>query len=451
MGDTGQALAVLRGRAEAWLAGHRRSGKPGSDDPARMLQEVELYQVELEMQNVELREARNEIEVGLQRYTELFDFAPVGYLEIETSSLIRQANREAVRLLGVDSGRLCGRLLMGLVDPDHQATVIRFLVDVQKPVAGTPNRTCEVRLRRTESDLIDVRISGVVMPGAGRRLLVALHDSTDRNRAEASAAAAKFASAAKTQFLSSMSHELRTPLNAILGFAQLLKQDRLEPLSIRHSERVDRILNGGAHLLRLINEILDLARIESGGVSLSIEPLAVGDVLEDVRTTLGPLAARQGVTLTVDPTAAAVPLIDADRTRLFQILVNFASNAIKYNRPAGSVALGVNADQPDFLRLTVRDTGVGIAADKQDKLFQPFQRAGQEIGPIEGTGLGLVITQRLARMIGGEVGFESVPGTGSTFWVDIPLHVRGDLVASVTISGEYSPVDVSDTASTRAS
>jgi signal transduction histidine kinase len=219
-----------------------------------------------------------------------------------------------------------------------------------------------------------------------------------------------------------MSHELRTPLNAVLGFAQLLKRDRKEPLSVLQSERVDRILDGGAHLLRLINDILDLARIESGGVSLSIEALAVGEVLEEVRSTLGPLAARQDVSLTVDPIGADVPLIAADRTRLFQILMNFGSNAIKYNRPSGSVSLGVKVDRPRFLRLTVRDTGIGIPPDKQDKIFQPFQRAGQEVGPIEGTGIGLVITRRLGRMIGGDVGFESVRGTGSTFWVDVPVH-----------------------------
>jgi PAS domain S-box-containing protein len=154
-------------------------------------------------------------------------------------------------------------------------------------------------------------------------------------------AAAEAASAAKSEFLSSMSHELRTPLNAILGFAQLLTRDKREPLSERHRERVEHILRGGEHLLRLINDILDLSRIEAGRVPISLEPVGVAEVLEEVQRTLEPIAARQGISLEIDPLPTELPMVITDRTRFAQILMNFGSNAIKYNRPAGRVRFEV--------------------------------------------------------------------------------------------------------------
>jgi PAS domain S-box-containing protein len=249
---------------------------------------------------------------------------------------------------------------------------------------------------------------------------------------------AEAASAAKSDFLSSMSHELRTPLNAILGFAQLLARDRKEPLSDRHKERANHILRGGEHLLRLIDDILDLSRIEAGRVSVSTEPVSASDILEEARLTLEPLAARTGVLLRVVAGAEPLPMVRADRTRFAQIVMNLASNAIKYNRPGGSVTLSASIPTPTTLRVVVADTGIGIPIDKQDKLFQPFQRAGQETGPIEGTGIGLVITKRLAELMGGSVGYRSAPGTGSEFWVDLPAHLPH---ASADASVAAGPAD----------
>ena len=229
------------------------------------------------------------------------------------------------------------------------------------------------------------------------------------------------ASAAKSEFLSSMSHELRTPLNAVLGFAQLLENDRKQPLTERQRDRLQHVTRGGEHLLRLIDDVLDLSRIEAGRLAMSCEPVEVGDVLSEVATTLAPMASRAEIALETAPVAPALPRVIADRTRLAQILMNFGSNAVKYGR-AGGRAKFEAVDRGNSIRITVSDDGIGIPADKQAKLFEPFQRAGQETGPIEGTGIGLAISRRLAGMMNGTVGFSSTPGRGSTFWVEVPTH-----------------------------
>jgi PAS domain S-box-containing protein len=249
---------------------------------------------------------------------------------------------------------------------------------------------------------------------------------------------AEAASAAKSEFLSSMSHELRTPLNAILGFAQLLERDRKQPLSERQLERLQHVLRGGEHLLRLIDDVLDLSRIEAGRISMSSEPVVVSEVLREVIHTLEPMAARAQIEISHPVLAADLPRVVADRTRLAQILMNFGSNAIKYGKAGGHVTLEVAA-RGSKLRLTVIDDGIGIPDDKRAKLFEPFQRAGQETGPIEGTGIGLTISKRLAELMKGSVGFDSEVGRGSKFWIDIPVHhaVEGEDTAtqlSVTAS-----------------
>jgi signal transduction histidine kinase/CheY-like chemotaxis protein len=293
-----------------------------------------------------------------------------------------------------------------------------------------PTSLFEVRLR----DGRRLRISDRRTPEGG--MVKTIWDLTDdelqAEQLREARAAAEAASAAKSEFLSSMSHELRTPLNAILGFAQLLQRDKREPLSERHRERLAQIMHGGEHLLRLIDDVLDLARIETGRINMFVEPVRVLDVLDEVMSTLEPMAARKGVTMALDLSSRTPPAVLVDRTRYAQVLMNFGSNAIKYNHAGGEVTFAVSQPDDAYLRVTVRDTGMGIPADKQNTLFHPFQRAGQETGPIEGTGIGLVITKRLSEQMGGTVGFHSVAGEGSQFWVDMPVEPSAALSEPTT-------------------
>jgi PAS domain S-box-containing protein len=254
--------------------------------------------------------------------------------------------------------------------------------------------------------------------------VVTIADITDDvQRADELSAArevAESASAAKSEFLSSMSHELRTPLNAILGFAQLLERDRKNPLDARQLDRLHHVLRGGEHLLKLIDDILDLAKIEAGGIAISLEPVAVAPVIGEVTSTLEPMATRAQITIEAQLGAEPLPLVAADRTRLSQILMNFGSNAIKYGRAGGWLAVRTERT-PRSLRISIADNGLGIPEDKRHKIFEPFQRAGQEAGPIEGTGIGLSISKRLAELMHGSVGFTSTEGSGSEFWIEVPL------------------------------
>lgn len=229
-------------------------------------------------------------------------------------------------------------------------------------------------------------------------------------------AEAEAANQAKSEFLSSMSHELRTPMNAILGFGQLLEID--DTLAAEHKDNVREILNGGRHLLELINEVLDLAKIESGHIELSLEPVEVDTVIQECLTLMATLAVRRGIQIAHDGVTGMV--VRADRTRLKQVLLNLLSNAIKYNHVGGHVQLDVRTVGADRLRMVVTDTGPGISAERLAELFQPFNRLGAENSNIEGSGIGLTITRRLVELMGGVVVVESEVGVGSTFWIELP-------------------------------
>ncbi|MGQ0618650.1 MAG: PAS domain-containing hybrid sensor histidine kinase/response regulator [Panacagrimonas sp.] len=229
--------------------------------------------------------------------------------------------------------------------------------------------------------------------------------------------AAEKANLAKSDFLSSMSHELRSPLNAILGFAQLMDSDS-PPATPAQKESIGQILHAGWYLLELINEILDLAVVESGKLSLSEEPVSLAEVMLECQAMIEPQGQQRGIRLSF-PRFDSPCFVLGDATRLKQVLINLLSNAIKYNRPDGTVVVDFSTSPRKRTRISVSDTGEGLSAEKLTQLFQPFNRLGQEGSGEEGTGIGLVVSKRLVELMGGSIGVESTVGEGSVFWFEL--------------------------------
>jgi PAS domain S-box-containing protein len=334
----------------------------------------------------------------------------------------------SLRMLGYPPDELVGRSAFEFIHPDDQPLV---QAEIER-VFATPGLIghVEYRFRHRDGGWRYLEAFGQTLSpdSAGEGLVANTRDVTERRLAEEAmrkaTLEAESANRAKSEFLSRMSHELRTPMNSILGFAQLL--ERATGLRSDQQRGVQHILTAGRHLLRLINEVLDIARIESGRQQLSLEPVRLGAVLQEALALARPLAAQAEVALNGTPAPEDALFVRADRQRLVQVLLNLLSNAIKYNHPGGEVRLGwettaAGEGGDPRVRLRVRDTGVGIAPEKQDQLFVPFARLGAEYSDVEGTGLGLALSRRLVEAMGGDLVLEHSGPEGSSFLVDLSV------------------------------
>ena len=348
---------------------------------------------------------------------------------------IQVANPALDKIFGYETGETLGMNSAGLY-PDYE-TYERIGKDAYALIAGGAIYTVESLMKKKDGSQIWCSIVGKAVnaekPEEGSIWMV--QDITERKLAEQQLVEsnrqlrkareqADSASRSKSEFLSRMSHGLRTPLNAIIGFTQLLEDERTSSLTDDQKDSLHEIGKAGNHLLELINEVLDLARIESGHLSLSLEPLELGELCLECISLLRALAAEQGISVKFAPIAPVRAI--ADRTKLRQVLLNLISNGIKYNHRDGVVGVGMDLLPDNRLRIRVRDSGPGIDPEFLPRLFQPFERAASVDGLIEGTGIGLVLAKKFTEAMGGTIGVETSFGSGSLFWIELPRASQAD-------------------------
>ncbi|MDP3223858.1 MAG: ATP-binding protein, partial [Rubrivivax sp.] len=339
-----------------------------------------------------------------------------------------ECNPRLCEMAGSTPGQLLGRSVAELVHPDDAAIIRRMRRGLLK--GQVRNTTEAVRLLQGAAE-ITVRVSASALrdaDGQTVRLVGVVEDITEVLRLEASERAlhrAEAANRAKSDFLSRMSHELRTPLNAMIGFAQLLGLDREPGLVPHQREWTQQIQRAGWHLLEMINETLDLARIESGAVQLKVVPLDLAPMVAACRAMVAGQATQRPVALH-EQLSPLVPGVMGDTTRLKQVLTNLLSNAIKYNRAGGSVQISSRPGAPGQIEIAITDTGLGMNEAQLQALFQPYNRLGREGSNIEGTGIGLVISKRLTELMGGTLAVSSREGVGSTFTLTLPAALGAE-------------------------
>ena len=394
----------------------------------------------------------------------IFHSANFSSIATDAMGVIQIFNVGAERMLGYAASEVMNKITPAAIS-DPQEVIVRaaaLSVELATPIAPGFEALVFKASRGIEDiyELTYIRKDGSRFPavvsvtalrdaeGAIIGYLLIGTDNTARKQVEAERAAldqvlldknaeleraksvAETANLAKSDFLSSMSHELRTPLNAILGFAQLI-ESAVPPPTPTQKRNLEQILKAGWYLLELINEILDLALIESGKVTLSGEPVSLAEVMLECRAMVEPQAQKRGIVMRF-PHFELAYFVNADRTRLKQVLINILFNAVKYNKAEGEVVVECALRPQNLLRVSVRDTGAGLSEQQLSQLFQPFNRLGKEAGVEEGTGIGLVVTKRLVEMMGGSIGVDSRVGVGSVFWIELSLTTAPRFIARDT-------------------
>jgi PAS domain S-box-containing protein len=470
--DKGQSVesAELRCRAEEQLkAKAPDEGFPRTDEETqRILHELQVYQIELEMQNAELRQARDELETALENFTELYDFAPVGYFTLDCDGAIRAANLTGAGLLGIERVRLLGRSFHQFIADEDRPAFTDFL---GKALTSQVNEACDVALKRTGNSPHFAHFEAVAF-GSGQECRVVLIDITERReleyelcrhrdnleelvrqrtvelqeksvelgrsqkalvnivedlnrnteQLEQAYSSLKEVDRLKSMFIASMSHELRTPLNSIIGFSSILHDEWLGSVNTEQKENLAIILNSGKHLLNLVNDVIDVSKIEAGKIEVFSEDFDISELIADAVNLVRKELESKGLRLQIE--SMNQPM-HTDRRRLLQCILNLISNAIKFT-DKGIVTVETKQLEGDTMEISVTDTGIGISRDDLGKLFQPFVRLASPIKTmVPGTGLGLYLSRKLAvDILQGDMSATSEYGKGSRFTLRIPMRLQ---------------------------
>ena len=395
---------------------------------AEFIYKLQVHEIELELQNAQLLEIQAELENAQLRYKNLYNLAPVGYCTLNTEHIILENNLYTNQLLDKLEQYLIGQKFTDFIHPDNQDIYYLHSKNLQK--INTPS-TCELRISQSSGQPIWVGINQTLIETDTDEAVfyLAISDISKlkamQAATQAAAELAEAANKAKSKFLATMSHEIRTPMNGIMGFAYLLKLNLKDPKNI---DKIDKINHSANHLLNVINEILDLSKIEADGIDLELIPINIFDIAKKLSGLIEHQIEAKNLELIEDVDARLVlfPLL-GDPLRITQILLNYLSNAVKFT-PQGTVTLRAKLEdiQADsvLLKFEVQDTGIGMTEEQQAKIFQAFSQADSSISrQYGGTGLGLTINRRLAELMGGETGVVSSPGQGSTFWFTVKMKL----------------------------
>lgn len=370
--------------------------------------------------------SRASLAAAEKKYRNTINSTTEGYWLIDTQGQVLEVNSALCQMLGYEPKEMIGRHFWEFLTDAGKEQLGASIEDTLSNLKSTLHRHYVLDFMSKQGKILHLHVNATSITNDNNIATGAfafITDTTELENARIDANKAKVtadnANKAKSEFLSSMSHELRTPLNAIIGFGQLLAFDPKGTLSEKQKDQIQQIMNGGNHLIELINEILDLAQIESGEIQLQIEDVSLSELLNDCQLSLDVLANSRGIDIHIDDVKED-QFICADNLRIKQVLINLISNAIKYNRDNGTVTISSEEMTKDILRINVSDTGHGIPENKLSELFKPFSRLGAELTGVEGTGIGLVVCTDLVTLMGGTIGVESSVGEGSTFWIEMP-------------------------------